>query len=140
MKYLSKRSVSELQVIWSDGFFFWTEEVNAQMICVVSWPYEYFEQSILYVCFKFVRQQAVRIYYIPWPTKKLLPKIRTQTCLPKTAKICAAHTANWPMLPKNELQKNICTFFWSTDFQSPFTPPSLSWQQSRNVEGFRYFN
>ena len=41
------------------------------------------------------------------PLKKLLPKIRTQTRLPKTAKICAACTANWPMLPKNELQKNI---------------------------------
>jgi hypothetical protein len=34
-------------------------------------------------------------------------KICTQTRLPKTAKICAACTANWQMLPKNELQKNI---------------------------------
>jgi len=38
----------------------------------------------------------LRIYYIPWPAKKLLPKIPTQTSLPKTAKICAACTANWP--------------------------------------------
>jgi len=64
-------------------------------------------KEILYVCFKFVWEEAVRIYYIPWPAEKLLPKIRTQTRLPKTAKICAACTANWPMLPKNELQKNI---------------------------------
>jgi len=45
------------------------------------------------------------IYYIPWPAKKLLPKIPTQTCPPKTAKNCAASTANWPKLQKNELQK-----------------------------------
>jgi len=57
------------------------------------------------------RQEAVQIYYIPWPAKKLLPKICTQTRLPKTAKICAACKANWPMLPKNELQKNILYLF-----------------------------
>jgi hypothetical protein len=49
----------------------------------------------------------LRINYIPWPAKKLLPKIPTQTCLPKAAKNCPASTANWPKLPKNELQKNI---------------------------------
>jgi len=45
----------------------------------------------------------------------LLPKICTQTRLPKTAKICAACTANWPMLPKNELQKNILYSLQWTD-------------------------
>ncbi len=76
--------------------------------------------TILYVCFKFVCQQAVQIYYIPWPPKKLLPKIHTQTCLPKTAKICSARTANWPMLPKNELQKNILLELkaFKTDFKT----------------------
>jgi len=28
------------------------------------------ERSILYVYSKFVRQEAVEIYYIPWPAKK----------------------------------------------------------------------
>jgi len=50
--------------------------------------------SIPYVHSKFVRQEAVGIYYKPWPAKKLLPKIRTQVCLPETAKNCAACTAN----------------------------------------------
>ena len=60
----------------------------------------------------------LRIYYIPWPAKKLLPKIPTQTCLPKTAKNCAASTANWPKLPKNELQKNILYIKMTTEFKS----------------------
>jgi hypothetical protein len=50
--------------------------------------------NILYVCFKFVRQEAVGIYYIPWPTKKIAAQISYQVCLPKTAQICAACTAN----------------------------------------------
>jgi len=41
------------------------------------------------------------------PLKKIAAQISYQGCLPKTAQICAACTANWPMLPKNELQKNI---------------------------------
>jgi hypothetical protein len=60
-----------------------------------------------YVCFKFVRQEAVGIYYIPWPAKKIAAQISYQGCLPKTSQFCAACTANWPKLPKNELQKNI---------------------------------
>ncbi len=32
----------------------------------------------MYVHSKFVRQEALGIYYIPWPPKKLLPKICTQ--------------------------------------------------------------
>jgi hypothetical protein len=60
-----------------------------------------------YVCFKFVRQEAVGIYNIPWPPKKIAAQISYHVCLPKTAQICAACTANWPKLPKNELQKNI---------------------------------
>jgi len=39
-----------------------------------------------YVHSKFVQQEAVGIYYIPWPAKKLLLKIFTQVCLPDTAK------------------------------------------------------
>jgi len=51
---------------------------------------------------KFVRQEAVEIYYIPWPPKKLLPKILTKLVCQKqpaqpTSKSCQ----------KNELQKNI---------------------------------
>ncbi len=49
----------------------------------------------------------LKIYYIPWPPKKIAAQISYQVGLPKTAKICAARTANWPKLPKNELQKNI---------------------------------
>ncbi len=30
----------------------------------------FFWFKVLYVCFKFVWQEAVRIYYIPWPAKK----------------------------------------------------------------------
>ncbi len=60
-----------------------------------------------YVFLKFVWQEAVRIYNIPWPPKKIAAQISYQGCLPKTAQICAASTANWPKLPKNELQKNI---------------------------------
>jgi len=33
--------------------------------------------------------------------------VQNCSCLPKTAKNCVASTANWPKLPKNELQKNI---------------------------------
>ena len=61
----------------------------------------------LFVCNKLARHQAVGIYYIPWPAKKLLPKIRPQVCLPKIAKNCDAPTTNWTMLPKNKLQKSI---------------------------------
>jgi len=63
--------------------------------------------TIPYVCFKFVRQEAVGIYYIPWPAKKIAAQISYQGCMPKTAQICAACTAIWPKLPRNELQKNI---------------------------------
>jgi len=63
--------------------------------------------NLPYVCFEFVRKEAVRIYYIPWPAKKNAAQISYQGRLPKTAQICAACTANWPMLQKNELQKNI---------------------------------
>ncbi len=35
-------------------------------------------------------REAAGIYYIPWPDKKLLPKILTQVCLPETAQNCAA--------------------------------------------------
>ncbi len=46
------------------------------------------------------------IYYIPWPAKKLLPKILTQVCLPETAKNCAACTAGLAKAAKkNELKK-----------------------------------
>jgi len=38
--------------------------------------------------------------------KKIAAQISYQGRLPKTAQICAACTANWPKLPKNELQKN----------------------------------
>jgi len=55
----------------------------------------------------FWRREEVKFTTYLGPLKKLLPKICTQTRLPKTAKICAACTANWPMLPKNKLQKNI---------------------------------
>jgi len=41
------------------------------------------------------------------PLKKIAAQISYPGHLPKTAQICAACTANWPMLPKNELQKNI---------------------------------
>jgi len=47
-----------------------------------------------YVHSKFIWQEAVVIYYIPWPAKKLLPKILTQVSLPETAKNCGACTAN----------------------------------------------
>ncbi len=50
---------------------------------------------------KFVRQEAVKIYYIPWPAKKLLPKILTKLVCQKQPK------AMQPKLPKNELQRNI---------------------------------
>ncbi len=66
-------------------------------------------QCLPYVCFKFVRQEAVGIYYIPWPPKKIAAQISYQICLTKTAQICAACTANWPKLPKNELQKTYAT-------------------------------
>jgi len=49
----------------------------------------------------------LKIYYIPWPAKKIAAQISYQVRLLKTAQICAASTANWPKLPKNELQKNI---------------------------------
>ena len=65
-----------------------------------------------YICFKFVRQEAVGIYYIPWPPKKIAAQISYQVGLPKTAQICAACTANWPKLPKNELKKNIWYISW----------------------------
>jgi len=51
--------------------------------------------------FKFVRQEAVGIYYIPWPPKKIAAQISYQGRLPKTAQICAACTANWPKIPYN---------------------------------------
>jgi len=46
------------------------------------------------VCSKFVRQEAVEIYYIPWPDKKIAAQNSYQVGLPKTAKSCAACTAN----------------------------------------------
>ncbi len=52
------------------------------------------QRVLLYVCSKFVRQEAVGIHYIRWPPKKLLPKILYQVGLPKKAKSCAACTAN----------------------------------------------
>ena len=55
--------------------------------------------------FKFVRQEAVGIYYIPWPAKKIAAQISSQVCLLKTAQICAACTANWPKLPKTNFKK-----------------------------------
>jgi len=55
---------------------------------------------LLYVCLKFVRQEAVGIYYIAWPPKKIAAQISYQGRLPKTAQICVACTANWPKLPK----------------------------------------
>ena len=39
-------------------------------------------------------------------------KILTQIRLPKTTQNCTARTANWPKLPKNELQTNI----WQDSF------------------------
>jgi len=42
----------------------------------------------------FILQEAVGIYHMPWPAKKLLPKICKQVCLPETAKNCEACTAN----------------------------------------------
>ncbi len=44
---------------------------------------------------------------IPWSPEKIAAQISYQVRLPKTAQICAACTANWLKLPKNELQKNI---------------------------------
>ncbi len=63
--------------------------------------------QLLYVHSKFVWQLAAEDLLYTLAPKKLLPKIPTQTCLPKTAKICAARTANWPKLSKKKLQKNI---------------------------------
>jgi len=47
----------------------------------------------------------VEIYYIPWPAKKIAVQISYQVCLPKTAQIFAACTANWPKLPKKRTSK-----------------------------------
>ena len=63
---------------------------------------------MVYVRDKFAQRQAAGIYYIPF--KKLLPKILTQVRQPKMAKNYTAHKANWPKLPKNELQTNIWYF------------------------------
>ncbi len=85
---------------------------------------------LLYVCFKFVRQKAVGIYYISWPPKKIAAQISYQVCLPKTAQISAACTANWPKLPKNKLQKNICYKDhnpWNTLYYIIFKKTGQAW-------------
>ncbi len=90
--------------------------------------------KILYACSKFVQQEEVPIYYIPWPAKKLLPKICTQTFLPKTAKICAACTANWPMLPKKRTSKKHIVECLQTKW---FT--ALFWKGKDRVEVIKSF-
>ena len=65
------------------------------------------KNKILHVSDKFAGRQAAAIYYIPWPSKKLLPKIISQIRLPKMAQNVTARTANRPKLQKNELQMNI---------------------------------
>jgi len=49
-------------------------------------PSAFIGGQILIVRSKFVRQEAVEIYYIPWPTKKLLPKILTKLVCQKQPK------------------------------------------------------
>ncbi len=77
------------------------------------------KHMVPYVNSKFVRQEAVGIYYTPWPAKKLLPKICTQACLPETAKNCAACTANQSKLEKNKFQTNILYFHEASQCQKP---------------------
>ncbi len=76
-----------------------------QHLCMNVYAQLFSTYILLYVCFKFVRQEAVGIHYIPWPPKKIAAQISYQVCLPKIAQICAACTANWPKLPKKKLQK-----------------------------------
>ncbi len=56
---------------------------------------------------KFVRQEAVKIYYIPWPAKKLLPKILTKLVCQKQPKAVQPAQPTSQSCQKNELQKNI---------------------------------
>jgi hypothetical protein len=53
------------------------------------------------------RQQGFTTYL--GPLKKIAAQISYQVCLPKTAKICAACTANLPKLPKKNFQKTYGT-------------------------------
>ena len=62
-------------------------------------------KTLPYVRHNFVWGQAVGIFYIPWPAKKIAAQTLTQLWPPILAQNWAAHTANRPKLPKMNFKK-----------------------------------
>ncbi len=79
--------------------------------------------NILYVCFKFVRQEAVGTYYIPWPAKKkLLPKFLTKFVCPKQPKSVQPAQPTGQSCQKTNFKKHMVNininsyrYLWSED-------------------------
>jgi len=64
--------------------------------------------GIMYVHSKFVPQEAVGIYYIPWPAKKIAAQNSSTSLSARNCKkLCSLHSQLAKAAKKNELQKNI---------------------------------
>jgi len=65
--------------------------------------------KLLYVCFKFVRQEAVQIYYIPWPAKKIAAQNSyTNLSAKNSQNLCSLHSQLAKAAKKTNFKKTYC--------------------------------
>ncbi len=109
----------------------------------------YGQTPLPYVCFKFVQQEAVGIYYIPWPPKKLLPKFLTKFVCQKQTKSVQPAQPTGQSCQKMNFKKTYGSLYrssslMSVDFtkilwvQTLFLPKSclskfLVWQEPKDI-------